>query len=102
MADIYSQTELTAEGVTSSTDVWIGLQDKQSGGDSGKKMSLSEAAEFIEDGLTVTVITWTSSSLPAADATKGLYGVLTGTYRGFYLCTGAERIRLAEFSQDGV
>lgn len=102
MATIYDQTELTAEGVTSAGDVWIGLHDKQSGGNSGKKMSMSEAVEYVEGNLTFTPITWSSSSLPAADATKGLYGVLTGTYRGFYLCTGAERIRLAEFSQDGV
>lgn len=102
MADIYSQTELTAEGVTSAGDVWMGLQDKQSGGNSGKKMSLTEALEFMEDNITITTIGWTSSSLPAADAPKGLYGVLTGSYRGFYLCTGAERILLAEFTQNGV
>lgn len=102
MATIYDQTELTAEGVTTQGDVWLGLQDRQNAGDDGKKMSMSELVELMNDNVTVGVISWHATDLPATNADKGLYGVVTGTYRGLYICTGSERIRLAAFSEDGV
>lgn len=101
MATIYDQTELTAEGVTAQVDVWVGLQDRQNAGNAGKRMSLLELLELVNDNITVGAITWSATDLPATNAAAGLYGVVSGTYRGLYICSGTERIRLVEFSQDG-
>lgn len=50
---------------------------------------------------TVSGITWHATDRPATNATKGLYGVYTGTYRGLYVCTGTNRYVITLFEEDG-
>ena len=104
MADIDLQgtsiSDLTTKTVASVADdtlAYIAFDDTNVDPVDTFKTSLND----IMTGGAASSITWHATDMPATNATKGLYGVTTGTYRGLYICSGTNRYRILQFEEDG-